>query len=349
MAAAEIIEKLTRHGKTVAVAESCTGGMICSMLVEQVGASACFAEGYVTYSNEAKEKNLGVSHEVLEACGAVSEQTARQMAEGNYDIVFTGRGYKEITQLNDTMNHTTRKLKEVDQMRRDLIANVSHDLRTPLTMITGYAEVMRDLPGENTPENVQVIIDEANRLTTLVNDMLDLSKMQAGAQKLSPSFFDLTESVRDILGRYNKLTDYHISFTADRDVTVYADELKISQVVYNLVNNAITYTGEDKVVRLRQTEHDGKVRIEVRDTGEGIEQDKLKDIWERYYKVDKAHKRAQIGTGLGLSIVKTILDMHGGAYGVQSEQGVGSTFWFELDVQGDSVVEAPKPLSNVSR
>ena len=82
MAAAEIIEKLTRHGKTVAVAESCTGGMICSMLVEQVGASACFAEGYVTYSNEAKEKNLGVSHEVLEACGAVSEQTARQMAEG---------------------------------------------------------------------------------------------------------------------------------------------------------------------------------------------------------------------------------------------------------------------------
>lgn len=97
MAAAEIIEKLTRHGKTVAVAESCTGGMICSMLVEQVGASACFAEGYVTYSNEAKEKNLGVSHEVLEACGAVSEQTARQMAEGvrrrgeaDYGVATTG-------------------------------------------------------------------------------------------------------------------------------------------------------------------------------------------------------------------------------------------------------------------
>ena len=78
-----------------------------------------------------------------------------------------------------------------------------------------------------------------------------------------------------------------------------------------------------------------EVRIEVRDTGEGIDQDKLKDIWERYYKVDKAHKRAQVGTGLGLSIVKTILDMHGGAYGVQSEQGVGSTFWFELDIQDE--------------
>lgn len=275
--------------------------------------------------------------------------SAKVLAQGNYDVQFAENGYREIAELGATLNYAAKELSKVETLRRDLIANVSHDLRTPLTMITGYAEVMRDLPGENTPENVQVIIDEANRLTTLVNDMLDLSKMQAGAQKLSPSFFDLTESVRDILGRYNKLTDYHISFTADRDVTVYADELKISQVVYNLVNNAITYTGEDKVVRLRQTEHDGKVRIEVRDTGEGIEQDKLKDIWERYYKVDKAHKRAQIGTGLGLSIVKTILDMHGGAYGVQSEQGVGSTFWFELDVQGDSVVEAPKPLSNVSR
>ena len=89
------------------------------------------------------------------------------------------------------------------------------------------------------------------------------------------------------------------------------------------------------MVRLKQSEHDGKVCIEVRDTGEGIDQDKLKDIWERYYKVDKAHKRAQVGTGLGLSIVKTILDMHGGAYGVQSEQGVGSTFWFELDIQDE--------------
>ena len=91
--------------------------------------------------------------------------------------------------------------------------------------------------------------------------------------------------------------------------------LKISQVIYNLVNNALTYTGEDKRVMLEQETDEGKVRISVTDTGEGIPQDKLLDIWERYYKVDKAHKRAQVGTGLGLSIVKTILDMHGGAYG----------------------------------
>lgn len=264
---------------------------------------------------------------------------AKTLAKGNYEVTFEEKGYREIAELGTTLNYAAEELSKVETLRRDLIANVSHDLRTPLTMITGYAEVMRDLPGENTPENVQVIIDEANRLTTLVNDLLDLSKMQAGAQKFSPCFFNLTQSVRSILGRYNKLTDYDIRFTADQDVTVYADELKISQVVYNLVNNAITYTGEDKVVRLRQEVHDGKVRVEVSDTGEGIEQDKLKDIWERYYKVDKAHKRAQVGTGLGLSIVKTILDMHGGAYGVQSEPGVGSTFWFELDVQQN----APDP------
>ncbi|WP_286166985.1 HAMP domain-containing sensor histidine kinase [Clostridium sp. D33t1_170424_F3] len=259
--------------------------------------------------------------------------SAKGLAHGDYNVEFLERGYREIAELGITLNYAAKELSKVETLRRDLIANVSHDLRTPLTMITGYSEVMRDLPGENTPENVQVIIDEANRLTTLVNDMLDLSKMQSGTQTLSRSVYDLTESIRNILKRYNKLTDYNINFTAGRNVEVYADELKISQVVYNLVNNALTYTGADKCVYVRQLELGGKVRIEVRDTGEGIAQDKLKDIWERYYKVDKAHKRAQVGTGLGLSIVRTILDMHGGAYGVQSEEGVGSTFWFELDME----------------
>lgn len=258
--------------------------------------------------------------------------TAKTLAQGNYDVTFNETGYREIAELGHTMNYATTELSKTEALRRDLIANVSHDLRTPLTMITGYSEVMRDLPGENTPENVQIIIDEATRLTTLVNDMLDISKLQSGTQPYNRTDFNLTESIRTILLRYSKLTDYNITFTADRDVVVNADELKISQVVYNLVNNAITYTGSDKVVDIRQILHDGKVRVEVRDTGEGIPQDKLNDIWDRYYKVDKAHKRAQIGTGLGLSIVKTILDMHGGAYGVQSQEGCGSTFWFELDV-----------------
>ncbi|MFQ8601435.1 MAG: sensor histidine kinase, partial [Oscillospiraceae bacterium] len=247
----------------------------------------------------------------------------------------------------DTLNYAAEELSKVEGLRRELIANVSHDLRTPLTMISGYGEVMRDLPGENTPENVQIIIDEARRLTSLVNDMLDISKFQSGTQKLHRTRFNLTQAIRDTLGRYNKLTEkdgYAISFASDQEVYVHADELRISQVVYNFINNAITYTGPDKCIYLRQLVEGNSVKIEVRDTGEGIDPDKLQYIWDRYYKVDKAHKRAQIGTGLGLSIVKSILDLHGARYGVKSKTGEGSIFWFELQIDRDPPPEPPADL-----
>jgi signal transduction histidine kinase len=133
--------------------------------------------------------------------------SAQALAKGDYDISFEKKGYKEIIELADTLNYAAKELSKTENLRRDLIANVSHDLRTPLTMITGYGEVMRDLPGENTPENVQIIIDEAKRLNTLVNDMLDLSKFQSGVQKLNVTRFNLTEVVREILKRYTKLTE----------------------------------------------------------------------------------------------------------------------------------------------
>lgn len=260
---------------------------------------------------------------------------ARELAKGNYNVRFDESEYKEISELGNTLNYATTELSRNESLRRELIANISHDLRTPLTMITGYAEVMRDLPGENTRENIQIIIDEAKRLTSLVNDILDISKLQSGAQPLDLKRFDLTGSIKEILKRYSRLTDqygYTIKFDYDADVFVMADELRISQVVYNLVNNAITYTGKDKSVLVRQSRSEDKVLIEVIDTGEGIPQDKLPLIWDRYYKVDKAHKRAEIGTGLGLSIVKAILDQHHARYGVKSDIGLGSTFWFELEV-----------------
>ena len=256
--------------------------------------------------------------------------SAKALAAGDYTIRFEEQGAREVRELSRTLNYAAGELSKVEGLRRDLLANVSHDLRTPLTMIKGYSEVMRDLPGENTPENVQIIIDEAQRLTDLVNDLLDLSKLEAGVLPLEKARFNLTESIRQILHRYDKLADYRFPFHGEEDVWVEADELKISQVVYNLVNNAITYSGEDKTITLTQQVEQGKVRISVTDTGEGIPQEKLKDIWERYYKVDKEHKRAQMGSGLGLSIVRNILEMHGGQYGVTSQLGKGSTFWFEL-------------------
>lgn len=260
-------------------------------------------------------------------------QSAKELAKGKYDTTFAGGGYREISELGDTLNYAAKELSKVEGLRRELIANISHDLRTPLTMITGYAEVMRDIPGENTPENIQIIIDEAKRLTSLVNDLMDISKLQSGTMTLSLSEFNITQTVREIMTRYMKLTEqegYHIKFIADAEAMVMADELKMSQVIYNLINNAINYTGPDKTVTVCQSVREGAVKLEIIDTGDGIAQEEIPYIWDRYYKVDKSHKRAAIGTGLGLSIVKNILDLHGAAYGVISSIGQGSIFWFEL-------------------
>ena len=262
------------------------------------------------------------------------------MAKGNFDVKFEGNDYREIYELSETLNNTAKELGRADEMKHDLIANVSHDLRTPLTMITAYSEIMRDIPGENTPENVQVVIDEANRLTTLVNDLLNLSKIQAGVASLETKDYDLTESINGVVERNAKLLEpygYKVAFEYDRHVYVNADEFKIYQVIYNLLGNAVNYTGEDKRVTISQKVIDDKVRIEVIDTGEGIEPDKLSYVWDRYYKVDKTHKRAVIGTGLGLSIVKNILELHNAKYGVNSQVGKGSTFWFEMKMVNENL------------
>lgn len=262
---------------------------------------------------------------------------AKRLAKGQYDADFEVKGYREVMELSESLTHASEELSKNDKLQKELLANISHDLRTPLTMIIGYSEVMRDLPGENTPENVQVIIDETQRLSNLVNDLLDLSKLQAGTRKLTLERFNLTEVVQNTMSRYEKLTQkdgYRIEFSYDTQVDVVADQTMILQVVYNLINNAINYTGDDQLVRVTQRviRETGKVRISVTDSGAGIPADQIPLIWDRYYKIDKVHRRAMIGTGLGLSIVKHILEQHNTTYGVESKVGVGSTFWFELNV-----------------
>ena len=148
---------------------------------------------------------------------------AKILAKGRYDVAFKGKGYLEIEELSNTLNYAAKELSKVESLRRELIANMSHDLRTPLTMISGYGEVMRDIPGENTAENVQIIIDETKRLTNLVNDMLDLSKLQAGAQEINSSSFNITEEIEHIIARYDKLLtnkDFTIQFQYDKPVFV---------------------------------------------------------------------------------------------------------------------------------
>ncbi len=274
-------------------------------------------------------------------------ESAKELAKGNYDTQFHGEGYKEVAELSNTLNYASTELSKVDNLRTELIANISHDLRTPLTMISGYAEVMRDLPGENNPENAQVIIDEAARLTSLVNDVLDLSKLQTGTQELHVEPYSITDSIKEILKRFNKFVSkdgYTIEFNYENDVMIKGDELRISQVIYNLINNALTYTGEDKMVIINQKlVDDAYVRIEVCDHGVGISDEQLENIWDRYYKANNQHRRAVNGTGLGLSIVKTTLEAHNelmpgvARYGVESKQGEnsGSIFYFEYKISNE--------------
>jgi signal transduction histidine kinase len=268
-----------------------------------------------------------------------TNEAAKALSHGKFEPPHLKSVYREIGELNETLLNAAKDLRKVDQLQKELIANISHDLRTPLTMIGGYAEVMRDIPGENTPENMQVIIDETRRLSTLVNAVMDYSRLQSGGQELSLNVYDLTESVREVLKRYCKLTEqdgYEIVFEANENVTVLADDTKIMQVVYNLINNAIMYTGGDKKVLVRQTVENEKVTISVIDTGSGIPPEEIPEIWNRYYRA-KSHRRAAIGTGLGLSIVKSILDMHNLPYGVESTLGLGSRFWFSVPVRKEAI------------
>ncbi len=261
--------------------------------------------------------------------------SARRLAQGDYTAQFTGGGCAEVDELADTLTYASKELSKTDEMQRDLIANVSHDMRTPLTMMKAYAEMIRDLSGNNPvkrEQHLNVIIDEADRLSMLVSDMLDLSKFESGTQKLEQERIDISEKLREIARRYEGISEkmgYHLYFTGDAPYYICCDSGKIERVICNLLNNAINYTSkEDRSVYLRQINRPDCVRIEITDTGDGIEEDKIKRIFDKYYRSEN-HKREVVGTGLGLSIVKAILKMHGYNYGVNSKLGEGSTFWFE--------------------
>jgi signal transduction histidine kinase len=257
-------------------------------------------------------------------------QKAGSLASGNYGETFHAKGYREVEVLADTLNYAAREIGTTDRLQKELIANISHDLRTPLTLIKGYSEVMRDFPEEITTENMQVLIDETTHLSDLVNDLLDLSRIQTGARVLKSERFDITASIREVCSRYDALLKHRgftIGFQSDSPVCVCADHSMILQVLYNLINNAVNFSGSDQRVILSQVRVGTRVRISVTDTGDGIKPEDLPLIWDRYYKVDKIHKRAMIGTGLGLSIVKSILEKHSFEYGVESVEGAGSVFY----------------------
>lgn len=260
-------------------------------------------------------------------------ESAKVMAQGNYDIDFAGEGYLEIHELAATLNNAATELQKVEHLRRELMANISHDLRTPLALIYSYAELMNDFPQEVTQANTKVIMEETSRLSSLVNDILDVSQLEAGIIELNLEWFSITECVDRTIRRVQELVahdGYQITFEQQMDVTVEADKGKLMQAFYNLLINAIHYSNKERNIIVRQDAAHDRVRITVIDHGEGVAPEMLPYIWDRYYKGEQPHRRAIIGTGLGLSIVKKMIDLHGGTCGVDSTPNVGSAFWFEI-------------------
>lgn len=265
-------------------------------------------------------------------------RSAGKLAQGEYGIVFKGGHYSELNDLADTLTRASIELEKSTTLQKDLIANVSHDLRTPLTMVKSYAEMVRDLSGDN-PEkrnaHLQVIIDEADRLNLLVNDMLTLSRMQSGAIVVEKAHFDIKEAVSGILLSYKLLMEengYSINLSCPDGVIVDADSERIKQVFSNLINNALKFCGEDRTVNVVIKKKGRRILCQVQDHGAGIPPDELSHIWERYYRASSNMVRSTTGSGLGLSIVKEILSLHNANYGVDSTLGEGTTFWFELDI-----------------
>lgn len=262
-------------------------------------------------------------------------EESKKLSRGNYDVMFKESTIEEINELADTLNNTALELSKTDNLRRELLANVSHDLKTPLTLIKANAEMVKDLTYANTEKrnkNLDVIIKETDRLNMLVEDILDLSRAQSKTMKLELKRLNLNELIKSILTRYEVLKEksgYNIIFNSDSNYVVKADRKRLEQVIYNLINNAINYTGKDKQVTVNLKDKKNTIIFEVIDTGKGIKKEDIDYIWDKYYKADKSYHRVTVGTGLGLSIVKNILEMHNFKYGVETSKK-GTKFYFEI-------------------
>lgn len=249
-------------------------------------------------------------------------------------ISFPDYGVLEVDELAQVLTNAQVEMVKTDELRRDLMANVSHDLKTPLTMIKAYAEMVRDISYKDEKKRIEhcdIIMDEVDRLNILVNDILTLSKMQANADGIQLTRFDLVKEIETIVKRYEIIKEtenYHFVLDLPSKAIVSADQKKLNQVIYNLINNAINYTGDDKTVTIRVKKEKDSYLVEIIDTGKGIKKEDIAFIWDKYYKNDKNHRRNVVGTGLGLSIVKSILEAHHFQYGVKSIVNKGTTFYF---------------------
>ena len=266
-------------------------------------------------------------------------KAAKLISKGKLKTKFeTTSDIKELVDLTNALNDMKDELSKTEELQKDLMANVSHDLKTPLTMIKAYAELILDIninDKEKCVNNLNIIIEEVNRLNSLVNDILALTKVENELDKLDISEFDLIKLIERIVKQHNIYVikdGYSIEFIHDNinKLLINADKKKIEQVIYNLLNNALNYTGDDKKVIIKVVENDKDYTVMVIDSGKGIDKSELDHIFDKYYRSKKNHKRYIYGTGLGLSIVKNIFLLHNYEYGVKSTKNKGTTFYFKI-------------------
>ena len=261
-------------------------------------------------------------------------EEAKSLPQGVYDGDEIHTNIQEMVDINETLKESCISIKQADVARKELLSNVSHDLRTPLTMIVGYGEMMIDFDDEKTNDNIKLVVDEAKRLSNLVNDLLDLSKAELGKLDLNKEMVDLNDFLTSVYNQYRiYLENQNIKFDLelDEDIECELDDPRMRQVLYNFINNAMNYNDkEDPYIRLSTKKDGDTVTISVYDNGKGISPEDVDKIWDRYYKVDKEHKRQLIGSGIGLSLAKMILEAHGLEYGVESSLGEYSRFYFKI-------------------
>ena len=261
---------------------------------------------------------------------------ADRFARGDFDKRVPVESRDEVGRLAEALNRMAAELDQLEQTRRGFVANVSHELRSPLTSIQGFINGILDgtVPEAEREHYLEIVLDETKRMSKLITTLLDLSHMDSGQTEIKPTRFDINEMIVRVLFRQetrvnDRGMDVEIDFE-DEQGFVLADADRIEQVVVNLIDNAIKYGRDGGKITLSTKRENGHIRVTVADDGQGIPAEDLPHVFDRFYKADKAHTKG-LGTGLGLSIVKSIIDQHGQTIDVSSEEGNGTTFSFTLE------------------
>ena len=263
--------------------------------------------------------------------------SAKELSKGNYNVKFDGASFTETKELARALNKASYEMEKTDFYQREILANVSHDLKTPLTMIRSYAEKIIDISGdipEKRNADLGVIISETERLNRMVSDMLSVSNLQSNNVEMHMETFDLVEAAEDVYESFRVLSSsqgYEIRFRPCKPAYIVGDRSRIMQVMTNFVSNAVKYSGDNKYIEIKLTKASKKVAFHCIDHGVGIPSDEISHVWDKYYRTSANHERNIEGTGLGLAISKGLLNLHNANYGVESEEGKGSDFWFEME------------------